>query len=108
MKKLMILAAIFMVQLAQAKDYVLVVKTQKPIRTGKTEIRENSDTLEVTPDKGISIIHVEVSDAEGTPITQDIMPASIPSNYLITTPSLPTGSLLKIRDDNEVVFEKCE
>lgn len=39
-KNLFILAALFITQLAQAKDYVFVIKGNIPANTGKTIVRE--------------------------------------------------------------------
>ncbi len=112
MKKALMLAVLFTAQLAQAKDYILVVKPQGPHQHGKTEVSNNggqyTDTLTVIPSKTTESIRVLVSDIDGNLISWDAVPADMPNTYRMNTPTLPQGVILKVKDDEQTVYESYE
>lgn len=111
-KNLFILAALFITQLAQAKDYVFVIKGYTPTNTGKTIVREENgsvtDTLVVTPARDTEFIYVTLKDASGNVIESYWSAARFDDCFTIISPTLPTGYILEVRDDKGMVYREEE
>ena len=106
-RKVLVIAAIMAAMAVSAKDRTVVVRSNTGTTTGSTEVTshegEGSDTLTVTPGTGITTITVTVRDLDGVLISNDVLSAS--GDYLeLSTPQVPGGCVVTLRDDNGVVF----
>ena len=110
-KKKLLAALLFVAIVAQAKDHTIVVRGPIDIKPGKTEVTshegEDSDTLTVTPGTSITTITVTVHDLDGTLVSHDVLSAS--GDYLeFSTPQVPGGCVVTLRDDDGVVYTEYE
>lgn len=107
-KKLMLLLALCFAQMAQAKDYKLVIRNNgtsvKSNTEVKTDLEGETETIMVTPASDATVVTATVKDMNGTIVSQDAVPASVPDSYVLTTPNLPTGTILEIRDNKGIVY----
>ncbi len=93
---------------AQAKEYVVVLKGEKPASIGNTEVvsRESglTDTLTVKPGKDVSTIYICLTDERGETYDYRCVSASYDDRISLITPSLPEGYVLNIYDDKGYVY----
>lgn len=107
-KHLLLLAALAAPFFAQAKDKVVVIKSDTHTPKGKTEVTSHgdgtADTLTVTPGTGATAVVVTVEDAEGNLLDIQSVNANMTATLSIALPD--NGATLRIRDDQEVVYEE--
>lgn len=114
MKKLFVLVAFLLATfVAQAKDHNVVVKGDFSQSGSHTEVSlggndADADTLSVVPAVDASAIYVLIRDVEGNIVEQYTISAKCKNLLTITSPSLPDGYILEIRDDKEVVYKTYE
>ena len=65
-----------------------------------------ADTLTVTPSSDATTIVVTIEDANGNLLDQQAILTGISSTLSLCLPPEGSGSLLRIRDDNCVVYEE--
>lgn len=111
-KALFIFAALLIAQLAQAKDYVIVIRGSNAGQSPRTEvtpeINHQTDTLHVVPACDVTSIYVTLKDIDGNTIECYYSPAQVNDSFSIVTPALPKGYILEIADERGVVFAKYE
>lgn len=105
MKKITLFATAFFAVLCVNAGHTIVVKSDKPQESGKSEVSVNNDTIAVTPSIVTSYIEVSVKNDVGNTVSQEIVPANVQSS--LTVPTLPTGYLLEIRDDNGLIYQEA-
>lgn len=107
MKKVIITClALILAMFTLASDRKVVVRgTQRP-QAGNTEVLVQQDSIIVTPNVDATTIVVELVDNEGEIVSQQVVPASVNSVVNVNTTNSPSGCILKIRDDDGVVFEE--
>jgi hypothetical protein len=93
---------------AYATDHTVVVKGNTPIQGGNTVVKPESDSLVVTPAANVSSIIIKVTDTTGSVLSMQALPANINITVGVQTPTLPTGCILEIHDDNGVVYSEYE
>ena len=105
---LFIIATLFVTQFVSAKDYTVVVRGHQTSTTGKTEVTSHgdgtADTLTITPSTGATTVVVTVEDAEGNLL--DIQSANTNMTATLSIAMPDNGATLRIRDDQEVVYEE--
>lgn len=109
-KNLIILAALFLTQLAMAKDRVIVIIGNEPTNIGNTKVKVDSnvytDTLTITPAKDVSFIYVTLRDASDNIVESYCSPAYYNDCFTIISPTLPYGYTLEIKDDKGAVYRE--
>lgn len=109
MKKFFLLLIILVSYSAQAKDYMVVVRSTHGQSNGHTEVffdgDEIADTLSIIPAKETTTIYVLLKDIEGRIVEQYIISPFINTPLTISSPQLPNGYFLEIRDNKETVFK---
>lgn len=110
--KLLFFAVLFAVQTVSARDHVIVVKGETPIKKGSTEVTDDPDTLRdtisVVPSYDATEIYVTLRDANGTVLQQYCLDALSEDSINIISPSLPDGYYLEVCDDRGVAYTKYE
>ena len=100
--------AILVAQFSMAKDHVIVIKAGTPSNPQATEVKTDGDgeteTITVTPATDATVVTATVKDIYGSIVSQDAVPASATGSYMLTTPNLPTGTILEIRDNKGVIY----
>lgn len=110
MKKKTIMAVLLLgvVLAAGAKEKTIVIRKGTPMPKGKTEVTSHgdgtADTLTVTPGTGTTAVVVTVEDAEGNLLDMQSVNANMTATLSIAMPD--NGATLRIRDDQEVVYEE--
>ena len=103
----MIFVALFAFQVVQAKDHVIVIRTdtiEPPLSTEvKVDNGSGTDTITVTPAPDVTDITVTVKDEYGTTVLQDRIPASPTGAYMLSIPSL-SDSIIEVSDNKDVAY----
>lgn len=111
-KVLFIIAAMFITQLAQAKDYVIVVKGTDIRVLGKTVVGAEKDsgidTLIISPAKDVESIYINLRDNNGNIVESYCSSANYEDSFTILSSCLPNGYVLEIRDDKGMVYREEE
>ena len=107
MKKVIITClALILALFTLASDRKVVVRGTQTPQDGNTEVLVQQDSIIVTPNVDATTIVVELVDNEGEIVSQQVVPASVNSVVNVNTTNSPSGCILKIRDDDGVVFEE--
>lgn len=106
-KKFFIMAAILSAQLAQGKDYHVVVKNETTVPKGHTEVydheEEGSDTICVTPGDGVTTITVTLTDLDGNVIGHEVLFGD-GDCVEFSTPDGADCLFLEVRDNRGYVY----
>ena len=105
-KALLFFMSLSFIGIVYAGNHTVVVKGTTPIEDGNTEVLVQQDSIIVTPNVDATTIVVELVDNEGEIVSQQVVPASVNSVVNVNTTNSPSGCILKIRDDDGVVFEE--
>ena len=107
-KALLLFAVLLFSQLADAKEYKLVVRGKGQSSKGHTEVTVHGgaegDSITVTPGATATSITVTLHDADGNVVSHDLLSTLGDELTLQTPPTSGGGCLMVIRDDNDVVF----
>ncbi len=111
-KGLFIFAAMLIALLAQAKEYVFVIRGHANTNTGSTVVTSDEgsqiDTLNVVPAVDVTSIYITLKDLKGNTIESYYSPAQCNDHFSIITPVLPNGYVLEVSDERGVVFVRYE
>ena len=101
-----------MVMLVQAKDHVVVVNGHPSSTKGATEVKIeqhlDGDSIIIAPGDNVTGVLVTVSSTLGTPVSQYFLSADDSSPINISTPNLPEGCVIEVRDNTGVVYADVE
>lgn len=106
-KALLLFVVLLISQLADAKEYKLVVRGKGQSSKGHTEVTvhggADGDSITVTPGATATSITVTLHDALGNVVSHDLL-STLGDELTLQTPPTSGGCLMVIRDDNDVVF----
>lgn len=104
----LLLSTMLIAQFLLAKDHVIVIKAGTPSNPQatevKTDVEDGTETIMVTPASDATVVTATVKDLNGTIVSQNAVPTSVPDSYVLTTPNLPTGTILEIRDNKGIIY----
>lgn len=101
------MASLAIALIAQAKEYVIVLKGTSNTIKSNTEVTSKegcSDTLTVIPARNINEITISIRDVYGNVHQAYYMPATIDDRFSIITPTLPDGYMLEVKDDRGTIY----
>lgn len=102
-KVFLLLTALLAAEIASAKDHVIVIKHNGTSVTSNTEVKTEGDaddeTITITPDIDATTITVDIKDLSGATVSHAVVLASENAIYTISSPTLPNGYYLEVRDD---------